>query len=329
MRRRRYLGLVSSVAVAAAAGCSSDSMEQGDGETTTGEETATPAESLDAAATALNEAYDGIERQSDAFGEEGESFDENGIRQSLSEANEHLDAAEGADLSADQRADVEDMRNAAAFLGALTDAMVEIDAAFNEQEVAQSYVDTERFEDGIETLDDARSAFRDASDELSEAETEFEALDDGSFERIDGTTYAEVEDSLSTTSRLIDMMDPFLTGYREFVRGYERFSVGTDAVDAERYRDAASEYDTAAVRFDGAESAFMDAEDAAPPEMRSDVIELTCLTGALADASRRFAAGTRALDDGDRETANEEFEAAQTALDRCDSDSAALATPAL
>ncbi|WP_323191482.1 hypothetical protein [Halostella sp. PRR32] len=346
MKRRTYLRLLPATAVAGAAGCSSSGDEPDEGDDTdadtdtdtetattesasTTEPTATPEESLDAAAAALNEASEGIGTQSDAFGEDEESFDESGIRQSITTANDHLDAAEEADLSEDQQADVEDMRNVAAYFSLLTDTMLQLDRGFNEVDVAQSYVDTERFDDGIESLDDARSAFRDASDDLSDAEDAFEALDEGSFERIDGTTYAEVEDSMQMARQLVDMMDPFLTGYREFVRGYERFTVATTALDEERYQTAADEYSTASVRFGDAESAFTDAEEFAPADMQSSVISLTCYAAALADASEHFAEAARALDEGDDQTANEEAEAGQEAVSRCDSSPAALAMPAL
>jgi hypothetical protein len=301
-----------------------------DTETTTAEPTATPEESIDAAATALNEAYDGIDRQSDALGEDGESFDESGTRRSISTANDHLDAAESTDLSDEQQTVVEEMRDVAAFFTVLTDTLVQLDSGFNETDVAQSYVDNDRFEDGLDSLDDARAAFRDASDDLSDAESAFGELESGSFERIDGTSYAEVEDSLQTTRQLVDTMDPFLTGYREFVRGAQSFEEGSAALDAEQFSVAAGEFDTAVARFDDAESAFRDAEEEAPSEMRSEIIDLTCFAGALRDAAEHFAAGSRAYDDGDSQTANEEFQAGQEDLNRCESSSsAAIARPTL
>lgn len=104
------------------------------------------------------------------------------------------------------------------------------------------------------------------------------------------------------------------------------FSSGTPALEANRYRDAADEHSTA-VRL--GDSKFKEAEDLAPPGIRSDVIGVTCFASALSDGSRRFVAGSRVLADGDRETANDEFEAGRPALDRCESDSTALSTPAL
>lgn len=330
MDRRSFLRTLPAVTVAGAAGCSSSSSDgsttgdETDTETSTAEPTATPDESIEQAAAALDEAFDGIDRQSEGFGDlEGAEFEDGSIRASIADARDHLDAAEQADLTGDQQAAVDDLRGLADYAEALTDTMVPLGEAFASFSTVEQYVDTERFQAAIDGLDDAQESFRTAQTRLEDTRAAYESLDRSAFDRVD-PTYEETRTDLEKMEAVVETMDPFVDGFREYVRGYRSFTAGSDALDAERYDDAANEFDTAAVRFGDAESAFMTAEETAPSSMRSDVIDLTCISGALSDASEHFAAAARALDRGDGQTANEEVEAAQQAIDRCEtSDSAA------
>ncbi|WP_135820566.1 hypothetical protein [Halostella litorea] len=365
MDRRTYLRLLPAASLVGVAGCSSDDGTGGGGddtaesatdaetettdagtgtqsddepettdaetETTEAEPAVDPEASIADAAAALDDALDGIDSESDSFGDisGGARFEDAPIRSSVESARGHLDTAEEADLSAEQQAAVDGLRNLADYVSALTDAMVPIASGFDSLGTAQSYIDTERYGDGIDALDEARDAFRTASTRLETARTAFDGVDEVAFDYVDATQ-SESEAGLDTVDTVVETMDPFISGYRGFIRGYQEFEAGTTALEAEEFSDAASQYDAASVRFDDAESAFMDAEDVAPPEMRSDVIDLTCFSGALRDASKHYANAARALEEGDRSTANEEVEAAEEDANRCESgSSASLATPAL
>jgi hypothetical protein len=338
MKRRAYLRLLPAAAVTGVAGCSSsdDSMgdntdADGDAETTTAEPTATPEESVEAAAAALTDAAERLDTESNNLGnfEEGIQFSEGAIRDSITEARGHLDVADGGDLSEEQQETVEEFRMVANYIESLTDTTGEAATGLNEFSTALEYLDSERFEDAIDAIEDSRSHFGTASDSLSETRSTFDELGRDSFDPLD-TSYAETQESLDRIEAVVETMDPYLSGYREYVRGYDHFQTATTDLEAERFEDAADEYATAAVRFDDSASGFEEAEDTAPPTMLSDIVQTTCYAQALRDGSEYYAAGSRAYARGDEETGRSEFQDGQEAFNRCESSTAAtLRMPAL
>ncbi|WP_281195121.1 hypothetical protein [Halorubrum sp. F4] len=174
------------------------------------------------------------------------------------------------------------------------------------------YWDVERYEDATERIKDAESALEDARDHHTVAVDRFERVDET---EIDLELIDDARSDMADLDDAITGLAPLLAGTREMSRGFQALFTGLDEFVEERWNTAASDLDEASTRFGSAEDRFRDGEETAPVEMRSDFIDLTCMSGHFSDAARHYRDAANAADEEDWDTFEARVDAGEAALE--------------
>lgn len=327
MDRRSYLATAVSVAgTAVLAGCSGGEREnQSEGsdaterDTTTGKRTEAH---LEKAGEALQSAGEEISRESDKLAESdvsdgGVDFRTSTIEGYLDTASNELDAAE-ASASESQRERVDAARGYVAFAREITAFLDVFAEGYSQVSTGITYFRSERFEDAAEELESARKTLDDADEGLQSARGRAEQLDTSTLDEMRRVDVESMQTDLSTLEELMSVLNVIADGLRDVSLGMIDFTEASASIDREEYARAKELFGEAETDFASAHTTFEGEEESAPPSVKSSVIELTCYSGALQDASTHFATASEALEDGDRELAKEESEKGEKAVNRCD-----------
>lgn len=323
MQRRRFLRGTAAACAAGLAGCMG-----GEG----GPDAATPARSptqSDSAVAAdwIQGALDSLEEAGDAYDQEAEKFDRAAdfvdfrtgrIEAHIGEAEGKLDEAEEY-ANAEQQKTIDELRNAIDWFRSMVRTLEEYGAALDESEVGMSYYDNDRFADAAEQMAVALDHMDNARHHLTVAEERFDRIDTDHLGAELGEIL-DIEDAMSEMEVGITNFEIFLEGFRHMTLGFGEVLPAAEAYDAERWDEAASGFQDANDHFVVAESTFREGEDDADGEMRTTIIEFTCMAGAMADASRAGREASDAASENNWSRANEkheEFEQAMENLDNC------------
>lgn len=237
-----------------------------------------------------------------------------------------VEGYEDAAMDEDARSYVEGLVLLGDGLAALAGSLEEFTRAQARIETAFTYVDSNRYDDAVGSIESADESVSSARDRLGAAGGSLDDLATSDAELFGPIEVENRRDDVDEADAALATMDELVTGLIDYVRGIEAFEDGVDAGDREDFGVAAQKTSEAAVRFEDAESRFGAAEQLAPPDMRDSLVDLVCLAGALAEGSALFSEGYTALDNGDTATANQKFEEGQAALEQCDSDGSPAAT---
>lgn len=321
MDRREWLALAVSAGVAGFAGCSGDGGEQSpttpdDTETPTETETQTKsdeavaAEHIETVRTKLDEASSLIDEQSESDNQE---FSADRVHAKLDDVESELDSA-SAVATDDQQTAIDRLRSFSNWLRSMADVFGAAKEGLNAFERANSYFQTERYDETAEYLDTAQSQFETADEHLSEARLNFEEIDESTLDEFESVSAHSAMDEMAA---FVGTMIGFIDGYRDLTSGFDQFMTGAEAFDNQEWNESIDPLRSARDDFAAAESTFRDNEENAPQEIVESMIELTCLAGAMKDASTHYENAARAAQNGNTERYNDEVEQAEAATNRC------------
>lgn len=232
-------------------------------------------------------------------------------------ATESFERYEAVDVPAEVEPVAADMTDVSIASAELASALQSMSNGLAALDTGDAYMDADRFDDAIDEFEVADSELSDTRSRLADANAAFEEIDDeGDF--FDVIEVESRRQDFQHAEAAVETLDHMVTGMIDFARGAREMNAGFDASDQENFAEAASHLDDAKVRFGDAEDSFADAEEAAPPDLQPDAISLVCFAGALRDGSELLAEANRAADDGDWDTANQKFEEAGDAFERCE-----------
>lgn len=286
-----------------------------------GDETDETATRLETAQSELEAANDDLSTEADRFGRA--TLEGGGVDVRTDSVETHLDAASSAldraeeTASEDVQANVDVLRDLVSFLRDFVELLDLVAAGHSALATAFTYFGSERYDDAVDELDSATTSFEDAQSTVESARSRADAVD---TDQLEDANDADVEELHAHLDRLDDQLGTYLAvadGFRDFSLGMQQFQSGTSRLDEERFGPAEAAYLDAADRFSDAEAAFRAEEEESPENVRSAVIELTCVAEAIGDASEHFANAAAALDRGDSSEAEEQSSLGEEAADRC------------
>jgi tetratricopeptide (TPR) repeat protein len=335
MRRRNFLYAGAGVLGIGFAGCSE---EGGPDATPTEPETdstltesaepgtdATPTESavslVDQADEALTRAGEEIEAEAAKF--EDESLESSGIDVRTATIYDYLDTADGyldeaeAVATEDISDEIQLRRDYIEFTRDLTDLMDVFAEAFTLTMNGFTYLENSRYADGTDELEDAQERFSDTNDKLVLAKDSFEDIDWDQIEGIESVEETKIRDSFEQLESILPTLTKIVEGMIYFARATEHLQKGDEELNSEDLDAAKSEFGSAASEYDRALSIFREQEDEAPDNLKSSLIELTCFSEALRDASQKYADAIGAYQSGNDEEGDSLLDEAESALDRC------------
>lgn len=278
-------------------------------------------EHITAAEDYLTENADELDDVGTAFsGDESvpDEFDPSSVASRVEKANVELDEAEEY-VTDEQQSYVETLRAVGEYQIAAAEAFEDVVALSHKIDTVNAYLESERYEQALQTIDEARSLLSDVREHADEADDALTDIDEGSLDETGRITYEDVEADLSKIRNRLDLLEGLLDGMEPMIEGMQEFMPALEAYGDGRYGEAADGLAAAGDRFREADEAFRDLEsaDTTLTSIESDVAELTCYTGALADGAALFEESARAADRGDDELAREKANEAQDALDGC------------
>lgn len=330
MRRRELVAALAAGTAGVLAGCSGGSEPATPAGTATGTTTteateATTAPRERAAALiaegerSLSEATDRLAAESDRLegSLDGVDLQVEPIEAALDTARDRFEAAREY-ATADQQNRISELLATVEWVRALTGTVDATADGLNDLGTAFDYYDDDRYEDAAESSDAAQEDLETAESELAVARDRFDSLEAATVEESDRVDLAEAREGMEQVGDAVEALVVLAEGYEPLSRGIGAFLAGANALDDGDLDAAIDSFDTAREQSSRAHDTFRNGEDEVAPAYRSDVIDLTCLSGAFEDAADSYAAGCRALRDGDDSTAEDRFAEGQEALERCD-----------
>lgn len=322
MDRRNYLRTTASIAgTALFAGCTgSDSENSNNAEANTTTERQTEAH-LEKAGEALDKAGEKISEESEKFSEvdisnSGIDFKTATINGYLDTASNELDKAEES-ASDSQLEWIEAARSYIAFARKYTEFGDITAEGFSQINTGFAYFQSERFADAAETLKEAQNTMNEADDTLTLVQDRADQFDTSKLDEFDQVEITSLQTSLSELDELIPILSVLATGMRDIALGMVDFNEAGTQIDNSNYIKAKELFNEAESDFANAHSTFKGEEESAPASVKSSIIELSCYSSALKDASSHLAAVAEAVENGNQERAEEENEKAEQALNRC------------
>ena len=332
MHRRQVLAIAGgSIAMFSLSGClnddSTDDSENGTDDSENGTSEDDSDALIESADEALDEASDefgaALDEADDPLADRSHAIETDPIEARIDGAEDDLTAArDGA--TDDQLETIEALEGVAEFLRDFVAVFSALGEAMDELEAWEQYVDQGRWDDAIAVAERAESYSDDALDSMTVARATFDDIDTAALEDVDEIDRVELENDLEEIEEILDVLDVFFTGSRQMTEAMIPFEEALEAFEQERFSAAASSFSSSADRFDVAYHTFSEAEDDAPSEFRSDLIDLSCEMDALGDAADYYSTGADLYAAGDYSTGDEYFEDGEAAAERCERDDIAL-----
>lgn len=327
MYRRRALSAVGgSIATLSLAGCLGDgddnSAEGTENDEPTTEQTPDEsAELIESADETLDDAVGELEAAlddtDDPLGESPNAIETRSIEVRIDDAEDDLAAArDGA--TADQLETIEALEDVAEFLHEFVAVFSALGDAMDELEAWEQYLDQKRWVDAVRVAKQSESDNDDAMDRMTIAQSTFEGIEIDALEDGGKIDRVELAVALEELEAVLTVLDVFFTGARQLAEAMVPFDNAVTALEAERFQTAASGFSAAADGFAKAYTTFNDAEDDAPSEFRSDLIDMSCELDALSDAAAYSALGASEYADGNYSSGDEYFADGEAAAKRCD-----------
>lgn len=244
-----------------------------------------------------------------------QEFDAEAMRDSLDEAEATLDEA-GKLASQEEQATIEQLRAVIAWERRLADAMAAVEAGANAVETANSYFQSDRYDDAESKLETALDHYEDARSNLETARTDFGAIDTSVLSSFDSEAATATMDDLDS---LVRTQIGFTKGFRQLNTGFKQFTTGADEYDDGNWSAAIDPLESASETFATAESTFQGLEEGASQDSVQSIIQLTCLAGAMKEGTQHFANAAEAESNGNESTFESEQQQAQDATEQCGS----------
>jgi len=308
MNRRKYLkstfGLIGMIS---AAGCSGQGSSYD--------------ERISAAQEAIRNAEEQLQTETDKF--DSENLDSSGvdiqtaaIYDYLDTAEEELNAAESS-ASQTQKENIQAAQNWIDITREFTEFLDIFAEGYSQASSGFAYIQSERFSDAVDELITAEETLSRANEQLTITEEAWNEIDRSKVEDIEDISIAEIENSFSQLKEMMSVLTPMVSGMISLSEGLVDYEEGSDAYEAGRYTEAENKFRAASDDFTVSHSTFKEQEEDSPESMTNTLIQLTCYSGAIRDASTYLANAAEATQNGNRSRANEEAEKANEAVDRC------------
>jgi len=308
MNRRKYLkstfGLIGMIS---AAGCSGQGSSYD--------------ERISAAQEAIRNAEEQLQTETDKF--DSENLDSSGvdiqtaaIYDYLDTAEEELNAAESS-ASQTQKENIQAAQNWIDITREFTEFLDIFAEGYSQASSGFAYIQSERFSDAVDELITAEETLSRANEQLTITEEAWNEIDRSKVEDIEDISIAEIENSFSQLKEMMSVLTPMVSGMISLSEGLVDYEEGSDAYEAGRYTEAENKFRAASDDFTVSHSTFKEQEKDSPESMTNTLIQLTCYSGAIRDASTYLANAAEATQNGNRSRANEEAEKANEAVDRC------------
>jgi len=308
MNRRKYLkSTFGLVGVISAAGCSGQGSSYD--------------ERISAAQEAIRNAEEQLQTETDKF--DSENLDSSGvdiqtaaIYDYLDTAEEELNAAESS-ASQTQKENIQAAQNWIDITREFTEFLDIFAEGYSQASSGFAYIQSERFSDAVDELITAEETLSRANEQLTITEEAWNEIDRSKVEDIEDISIAEIENSFSQLKEMMSVLTPMVSGMISLSEGLVDYEEGSDAYEAGRYTEAENKFRAASDDFTVSHSTFKEQEEDSPESMTNTLIQLTCYSGAIRDASTYLANAAEATQNGNRSRANEEAEKANEAVDRC------------
>ena len=308
MNRRKYLkSTFGLVGVLSAAGCSGQGSSYD--------------EHISAAQESITNAEEKLQTEADKFN--SENLDSGGVDIQTAAIYDYLDTAEeelnAAESSANQSQEesIQAAQNWIDVAREITEFLDIFAEGYSQASSGFAYIQSERFSDAVDELITAEETLSSANEQLTITEEAWDEIDRSKVEDIEDISIAEIENSFSQLKEVMSVLTPMVSGMISLSEGLVDYQDGSEAYDAGQYTEAENKFRAASDDFTVAHSTFKEQEEAAPESMTNSIIELTCYSGAIRDASTHLANAVEATQNGNRNRANEEAEKANEAVDRC------------
>lgn len=324
MDRREYLATAAAAAsTVAIAGCSGGSGGEGTTTATTGTTDTDAQQHLDAAGEALRKAGEELSTQSDAL-QESDMTDGVDVRTAsldgyLDTASSELDAAEKSATDA-QRERIAAARGYVSFarkFGEFLDVFAE---GYTQLGTGLTYFKSQRFEDAAAKLETARQTNSRAEEVLTVLRDRAEKLDTDTLSELERVDVESMQTGLATLDELVPVLTAFADGLRDVSLGMVDFGAANAKLQNDEFEPSRERFTAAKDHFASGYRTFKKQEESAPASVESSVVQLTCYSKALRDASEHFAATAEALANGNDERAKSEAEKGKQASNRCSFD---------
>lgn len=247
-----------------------------------------------------------------------DSFDATSMHDRADDAEAALDEGEG-DASDEQQETIDVLRATATFqreAGDYGERWVEFD---NCLDTVDAYVGNEEWQAASDEFGRCNGVLDDLSDQLQATIDALDAVDTDRLASEADIEYDDPDEELWLVAEELDALGEYLDGLERFVAGVAHFVDGQEEIEAENWGTAASIYEDARTDFEASATTMRDLEDDpdTPGQFRSDVVELRCSAEAFTDASDEMVLGANDADRGNYTSAEEHFQAADQAADRC------------
>jgi hypothetical protein len=313
MHRRAVISLASGT-LAGVAGCLSAT--ESDGE----------ANGDSSVAALVDSASENLSDATDTFSSEADKFErvDDGVDFRTAVIFGYLDQADDSLATAAERDDgtrtelIRTLQHYSSWLRSSTRTLDHLATTLNQLQQATNYVESERYDDAIDSVPEAEDALSDTESEVAVAQSELDRLEANSLSESEEIDYIAAQDEFRQLHRDVDAIGLFIEGYLNVLRGLRAFVEATASFESENYSDAASRYAEARTNFANAETVLQDGEETAPANLQSGFIELTCLSAAHKEASDHYNTASKAAENGEYERSRDEIDSAEAALNRCE-----------
>ena len=338
--RRVFLGGIASITTVLA-GCNQtgeDGTDEGEStpeSTPVTTESPTEAAATETATSEQTEGEDATEHLDAAFnaGEEASSllleelgkvdqtldfvdFETDRITTLIEQGEEELAAAAP---TGDQTEVAASLESIFAWLRPLTDGVAAYDDAVDAWETGDTYSSNDRFRDAAEQMETAQDRFSTAEEHTGEAEDAFDAITVEPLDGVDEADLTQAETPMQQFADAVAATTVYTRGLAVFMTATDAFLEGIRAYSEGRYSEVVEPLESARSESADANAAAQDAEEITPDWLLDRVLNLQCWSDAYRDAAAHFIAAVEARQAGDTATAEEEEEAANQAINRCES----------
>lgn len=319
MERRSYLtSLGAAAGTLFLAGCSSDSTgEEPGGGSNTDQEKAN--KHLQNAGEALQKANEELNAQSEKFQdtdlETSFDFETSTINEHLKTANAELDKA--SEYSSDDLQEkIRALQDFISFIEKFVSFMDVLADGHTEVVNGLSYFDSDRFSRAAETLKTAMETISEADELLAVTRSRLEETDTTQLEDVE---VSSIQTNLDKLEKQVPAYNAMAKGLRHISLGMIDFQTASKRLDEKSFEKAEKLFRDASSDFETAHSAYKANESSVPSSMKSDFIDMTCLSGALRDASEALGEASEALEAGNDDRAEKKSKEAEEAMQRCNS----------
>jgi hypothetical protein len=279
---------------------------------------------LDEAGTAIRKAVEEYNRQTDRienaeFSEGRVEVDTATITVHLDTASEELTAAADQATATERRAKIGALEDYVAYTRPVVNFLDAFATGYNRSYTGFSELESEEYIKATAMLEQADDAFSTANERLRKAETRAESLDHDALADVVDVDTESVSESLADLRGVNAALDDLASGMLHLAKGMEDFQTASANLDQKRWEEAEQALEDSRDHFESANGTFESAKGDAPPDIASTFEDMICRSGALRDGSDHLARAIRAFEVDRGGRARSEIEAAESAMNRCES----------